>query len=175
MSPGMHPPQQAKAAELDNTRLYGEHLILRTDTDAASADRDSAKAGAEQYKREMLKEQKEASEALAEVEKLKKKLVRPVLKTLGPFMRYTHTKLYYGTAVLGCAQPITRSPTLSRRRQNGIEHRVPRAVLRGAGKRAAEGAAVRSDGCETRGRKCYLFHECVARRSTRRTRPRLLK
>lgn len=89
MSAGMHPPQQAKAAEHDNKRLYGEHLILRTNTDAAIADRDSAKSGAEQYKREMLKEQKEASEALAEIEKFKKKLVRQVLKTLGPFMRYT--------------------------------------------------------------------------------------
>jgi hypothetical protein len=64
-------------AELDNKRLHGELLMLRSDTDAAKADRDSAKAGAERYQKEMLKEQKEASEALAELEKLKKKLVRP--------------------------------------------------------------------------------------------------
>jgi hypothetical protein len=108
MSAGMHPPQQAKAAELDNKRLYGEHLILRTDTDAASADRDSAKAGAEQYKREMLKEQKEASEALAEVEKLKKKLVRPVLKTLGPFMRYTQKNYTTAPPCMAVLNPSTQ-------------------------------------------------------------------
>ena len=63
-------------AELDNKRLHGELLMLRTDMDAAKAELDSATAGALRYEQEMLKEQKQVAAYMAELEKLKKKLVR---------------------------------------------------------------------------------------------------
>ena len=64
------------AAELDNKRLHAELLILRSQADAANADCNSARAGAEKYEKEMLREQKQVAATLAELEKLKKQMVQ---------------------------------------------------------------------------------------------------
>ena len=61
-------------AELDNKRLHGELLMLRSDTDAAKADRDSAKAGAERYQKEMLKKTSEITQHLKSAEALAREM-----------------------------------------------------------------------------------------------------
>lgn len=67
--------QAAMVAELDNKRLHGEILMLRTEVDTAKADCDSARAGAKQYEAEMIKEQTQVAATLGELEKLKKTLI----------------------------------------------------------------------------------------------------
>jgi hypothetical protein len=101
----------------------------------------------------MLKEQKEASEALAEVEKLKKKLVRLALKTLGPFMRYTQKSYTTAPPCRSVLNPSTQPDSVAgARTAESTVCPVPFCDVRASV--PAEGAAVR--GCEPRGRKCVI-------------------
>lgn len=67
--------QVARVAEMENKRLHGEILILRTDADCAKADFESALAGKNKYEAEMIKEQKQVAVTLAELELLKKSMI----------------------------------------------------------------------------------------------------